>query len=178
MKIIGFRQEPRRNPALELLPTDIKYPTTEVTYFDAVHEALRPRHSVFPRMPRRTMSFWAHRAEYHDKIYAPSLLSFYFDANAAEPNFDVAAWDRAEQVRGMQHGRRPFVTGLGFIGLAPIASMIGDEICILFGGRVPYVIRREGKLCRFVGECYAYGIMHGEPMEDYDEKRTEIFTIY
>jgi hypothetical protein len=34
-------------------------------------------------------------------------------------------------------------TAIGFMGLALIAGAGGDEICVLFGGNVPYVWSRE-----------------------------------
>ncbi|KAK3983887.1 het-6-heterokaryon incompatibility protein, partial [Cladorrhinum sp. PSN332] len=64
--------------------------------------------------------------------------------------------------------RRVFVTELGYIGLAPIASMLGDEVCVLMGSKVPHVIRRDGDIYRFVGECYVYGIMDGEVLQGID----------
>lgn len=60
--------------------------------------------------------------------------------------------------------------GLGFtekhyLLLTPLASMAGDIVWALAGGQVLYVLRpvdREMKQYRFIGECYAHGLMDGE----------------
>jgi hypothetical protein len=52
----------------------------------------------------------------------------------------------------------------GFLGLVPKEAVIGDEVCILFGGDVPYILRptAEDKEFQFVGDCYVHGIMDWE----------------
>ncbi|KAK3386470.1 heterokaryon incompatibility protein-domain-containing protein [Podospora didyma] len=81
---------------------------------------------------------------------------------------DEVDWEKVDMHanRGIAYGRRLFVSDLGFIGLAPLASVIGDEVCLLAGGDVPFVVRREAvgsdensaPRCRFVGECYVFGL--------------------
>lgn len=90
---------------------------------------------------------------------------------------DIAAWDRADGITGISHGRRLFITDLGYLGLAPVASVVGDEICIILGATVPYVIRREGRYCRFVGECYILGLMNGEAVDGLDMSLEEKFVF-
>ena len=61
--------------------------------------------------------------------------------------------------------RRLFFTQEGYIGLAPKGAKVGDEIYLLFGAEVPYVLRRKGddlQTFEVVGECYCHGIMEGE----------------
>lgn len=70
------------------------------------------------------------------------------------------------------------MTELGHMGLAPLASAVGDELVALFGGKVLYIIRREGDMCRFIGECYVYGLMNGEVLEGLDESCVEDFVFY
>jgi predicted sulfurtransferase len=47
---------------------------------------------------------------------------------------------------------------------------VGDEVWLLEGGAVPYVLRRqiggEGERFVFLGECYVHGAMHGELLQD------------
>jgi hypothetical protein len=51
----------------------------------------------------------------------------------------------------------------GYVGLFPGNTLVDDEICLLHGGRVPFVIRkRDGEFYTLVGECYIHGVMHGE----------------
>ncbi|PMD17146.1 hypothetical protein NA56DRAFT_662456 [Hyaloscypha hepaticicola] len=44
----------------------------------------------------------------------------------------------------------------GFIGIGPGALREGDFICVMYGGRVPYVLRRSLDKQKFVGECYVH----------------------
>ena len=52
----------------------------------------------------------------------------------------------------------------GYMCLAPGETRPGDQICILFGGHVLYILRPRGKNWSFVGECYVHGLMDGEAM--------------
>ncbi|GKT56715.1 hypothetical protein ColTof4_08741 [Colletotrichum tofieldiae] len=56
-----------------------------------------------------------------------------------------------------------FVTADGLMGIGPNTIRAGDVIAVLFGGRVPYVLRdlEEGKYY-FIGECHVGGFMNGE----------------
>jgi hypothetical protein len=63
-------------------------------------------------------------------------------------------------------GRCLCVTAGGYMGRVPYGSAVGDVICILLGGNVPFVIRECGEGCfRLIGECYIHGIMDGEAMK-------------
>lgn len=50
------------------------------------------------------------------------------------------------------------------MGLAPPTVKEGDEICILFGGCVPFILRKrpENGLYQYIGEAYVSDIMDGE----------------
>lgn len=66
-------------------------------------------------------------------------------------------------------GRCFFVLDNGYIGLGPGNMAVEDEVCILAGGSVPYVVSvPEGERGHrtFIGECYVHGIMHGEAVRD------------
>lgn len=61
------------------------------------------------------------------------------------------------------HERRYFVTGKGYLGLGPSAMKSGDIVVILFGLKVPYVLRPiQGGRYQIVGEAYLHGAMDGE----------------
>jgi hypothetical protein len=77
------------------------------------------------------------------------------------------------QVGAAAMNRRFFISEHGFIGLAPADAKEGDMVCILLGGKVPYVLRQDPKVwfqdaggqnpCfNFVGDSYVQGIMNGE----------------
>lgn len=65
-------------------------------------------------------------------------------------------------------GRRLCWTEKGYLGLVPSQARMGDEVWLLKGGRVPFVLRRVGggENRELVGDCYMHGIMYGEAFED------------
>jgi hypothetical protein len=61
------------------------------------------------------------------------------------------------------HERKFFITGEGRMGLCPRGVKEGDRVVVLYGGSVPYALRKvEGDRWCFVGECYVDGWMFGE----------------
>ncbi|KAL5330530.1 hypothetical protein ACEPPN_000047 [Leptodophora sp. 'Broadleaf-Isolate-01'] len=68
-------------------------------------------------------------------------------------------------------GRKIVATKKGTLAFVPLGTEVGDQIGIILGARTPFVLRQgengsefEGKF-RLVGECYVYGLMHGEGLE-------------
>ena len=43
---------------------------------------------------------------------------------------------------------------------------VGDAVCVMFGGKVPMVLRRLGSCWVCISECYVHGIMDGEAVRD------------
>ncbi|KAF5617220.1 heterokaryon incompatibility 6 OR allele [Fusarium tjaetaba] len=70
--------------------------------------------------------------------------------------------------------RRLFLTSRGYLGLAHPSSQPGDEVVLLSGGRVPFVVHRVStemsKCYSIVGEAYVHGIMDGELLGTADGK--------
>jgi hypothetical protein len=67
-----------------------------------------------------------------------------------------------------------------FLGLGPQSLEIGDLVCVLAGGRVPYLIRPvndEDNEAQFVGEAYVHGIMHGEAVRAEGATVQELFSF-
>lgn len=65
-------------------------------------------------------------------------------------------------------GRRFIITEKGYMGLAPPECQAGDDLVVLFGGDVPFVLRRRtGNVEEFelVGEAHVQGIMDGEVIQ-------------
>jgi hypothetical protein len=65
----------------------------------------------------------------------------------------------------LRWGRKFFVTEDREIGIGPAHLQPNDHICVLFGGRTPYIVRPiEGKPgeCVFMGKCYIRKWMDGE----------------
>ncbi|KAK1623772.1 ankyrin and HET domain-containing protein [Colletotrichum phormii] len=71
-------------------------------------------------------------------------------------------------------GRQPFVTDGGYIGLAPLASSVGDEVWIILGADAPFIIssRSLDKCSQIIGEAYVHGIMDGELLKGTTELQT------
>ncbi|PMD64881.1 uncharacterized protein K444DRAFT_520287 [Hyaloscypha bicolor E] len=65
-------------------------------------------------------------------------------------------------------GRRMVTTEKGHVGMALELSRRGDLVCLLFGCRMPVVLRPEGEYFRFMGECYVHGLMFGEGIEAFE----------
>lgn len=72
------------------------------------------------------------------------------------------------------------VTKRGYMGLCLSSSRRGDSIVVLYGGSVPYILRRCGHASEqeddtfkvpssiqfeFIGECYVHGMMRGEAID-------------
>lgn len=58
--------------------------------------------------------------------------------------------------------RRFFITHAGRMGIGPDVMRQGDIVTVLFGGKVPYLLRPVASGYKFLGECYVPDLMHGE----------------
>jgi len=67
--------------------------------------------------------------------------------------------------------RRLFIMNDDTLGLGPLAMRPGDNVVILFGRGVPYVLRPTGDNLhyRFVEECYVHRVMDGSAVRDWRE---------
>lgn len=70
-----------------------------------------------------------------------------------------------EYDRRVKRQRKIFTTKNDYVGLGPLLMQENDIICLIYGAKVPFLIRRRGDgAYLLVGECYVYGLMHGEGM--------------
>ena len=68
--------------------------------------------------------------------------------------------------------RRFYRTVAGRFGWAPDCAEAGDEICVLYGGPVPLLLRPDGAgHHEVIGDCYLHGFMDGEAMDASFEER-------
>ena len=61
--------------------------------------------------------------------------------------------------------QRFFITNTGYMGLCHLSCVIGDEVWLLMGGDMPFILRQlktEPITYHFKGESYVHGIMDGE----------------
>jgi hypothetical protein len=61
--------------------------------------------------------------------------------------------------------RRLFITVSGNLGLGPSDALPGDNVSILGGAAMPFILRQGNSSFRLIGECYVDDIMHGEAVE-------------
>ncbi|KAH5621407.1 hypothetical protein HBI23_240630 [Parastagonospora nodorum] len=82
-----------------------------------------------------------------------------------------APWDRPDPGRyslslDVMIGRRVFITSQGRIGAGPDHMEPNDVVVILFGGKVPCILRpMEHGQWRFIGLCNIHGLMKGEALQ-------------
>lgn len=100
-----------------------------------------------------------------------SWAALFSDIQNKPPNYDPrdnliltqgfsASWTHANS------RRRMVTTDKGYIGMVPELARHGDIIAVMFGCRLPVVLRPKGKHFLFIGECYVHGLMFGESMDD------------
>jgi len=71
--------------------------------------------------------------------------------------------------------RRIFSTQKGYLGSAPEEGQEGDMICVLMGGEVTFILRKNGDShCHLIGECYVHGIMDGKAMDAVEDGRISL----
>ena len=72
-----------------------------------------------------------------------------------------------------------FSVSQGWHGTASGAIEPGDVVAILFGSRVPFILRKHNSGYRLVGDCYVQGLMDGEAMAmlKNGELESEMFEI-
>jgi hypothetical protein len=59
--------------------------------------------------------------------------------------------------------RRFAQTDMGLVGYVPMRARRGDLVVVLYGSKVPFVVREKGRgRYSLIGECYMDGIMRGE----------------
>jgi len=63
------------------------------------------------------------------------------------------------------HGKRKLVTTIdGRVGMVPAWAHAEDVVCVLPGGRMPLILRKQKEHYILIGESYTHGIMFGEAM--------------
>ncbi|EEH38592.1 HET domain-containing protein [Paracoccidioides lutzii Pb01] len=69
-----------------------------------------------------------------------------------EAGADAERFERG--ARSVCFHRRFYVTEKGYLGIGPRMMSPGDEVCVLFGGRVPFILRRMPDHHLFIGDTY------------------------
>lgn len=78
-----------------------------------------------------------------------------------------------ESVCGMVPNQAFFITKKGYIGVGPPDTRPGDQVWILYGGQVPFMLREtkeanaidEVQQLKLIGDTYTHGIMDGQAVQ-------------
>ena len=55
-----------------------------------------------------------------------------------------------------------FTTDSRYLGFGPNCTAVGDQVFLLIGSDIPFILRPVGNEFELVGACYVHGIMYGE----------------
>lgn len=73
-----------------------------------------------------------------------------------------------------------FLTEDGYMGVGPVRIEPGDVVCVLAGGKTPFVLRAFDEVCQmdqccynFMGYAYVHGIMNGETVAGIERQEEE-----
>lgn len=74
-----------------------------------------------------------------------------------------------DAVRETLTGRRLVQTDTGYLALASEQCMVGDHVCVLLGGAMPFMLRQSSahppEHFELIGEAYVHGAMNGEALK-------------
>lgn len=79
--------------------------------------------------------------------------------------------------RQLRYDMRYFQTEKGYIGFGPLATEVGDVVCVLEGHKAPVLLRRQSSHYCFIGDCDVVGIMNREVLEAVKRGEAEISDI-
>ena len=121
-----------------------------------------------------------------------AITSMTSDTNGVRDFMGSSDRNMESKIRSIEaatYGRSMFRTEAGRLGLCLPESQVGDEVWVLHGGRVPFVLRLgdistakdlPGDIMRFhnfIGEAYLHGIMDGEAMSGSNSSVEEVLLI-
>jgi hypothetical protein len=118
-------------------------------------------------------------SEFDDQGLARGVSTLEERKNHAEwttPPMEVS-WQYSGNFARSATMRRFFISQTGYMGLGPPALAQGDMICILCGCNVPVLIRKEDDHHLLVGECFVWGLMDGEILNNRKGVNYEVFRL-
>lgn len=70
------------------------------------------------------------------------------------------------------------ITERGYLGLGHMTLEVGDIVCVLLGGNLPFILRmQENDEYRLAGKSYVHGLMDSEAMQGTGEKDFKNFVL-
>lgn len=155
------------------------------TLFDTKDQPLRPR--IRQWLLRRIWYLW-HFGRVRELL--PLLLAPVTDdehlvkwlptlQEVKRPDVPGRDDDFDQTVDTVRSQRELYRMASGNVGVGPRSLCDGDQVWILEGGEVPFVLRqkKDGKTYTLLGYMYVHGIMHGEAMTDEFRSRFGPVTI-
>ena len=79
-----------------------------------------------------------------------------------------------EHLSRVNSSKRFFTTERGRFGFGRTDIQEGDLVCVLLGGRDPYILREEEDYYVLVGNCFCRGLMLGEAVEGLEEGKVKL----
>ena len=106
---------------------------------------------------------WAHRRSLTRSLWPEEIR------DRKEVDVATQRWLEALEMNLMY--KRLFVTEKGRLGLAPSSIQAGDTICVFFGGKVPFSLRKtpDEDWYTLVDETYLHGFMDGKAIDLMEE---------
>lgn len=89
-------------------------------------------------------------------------------------------WTTAAAFSKQLSNGRFCVTKKGYVGFVPHEAKLGDEICIMYGGAVPFCMRKIPRMdskYKLVGESYIHGIMYGEALSSIENPKKTFIIV-
>ncbi|KAI0411235.1 HET-domain-containing protein [Xylaria grammica] len=106
----------------------------------------------------------AHLLYWHTRLYKKRMVIF----AKGEAALQKRASEFNEHVSKATARRRFFISRKGYMGLGPLESEVDDRICVLAGGRAPFIVRAAQQK-EDEASSRIHGLMDGEAMKLVDD---------
>ena len=117
--------------------------------------------------------------------YIKRLMDIYHQNSSQYPDLEAKAqlgdWEVYENAaQTMSRNRLSFTTKSGYMGLGPRYTQPGDQVCVFFGAKTPFILRKHEGKYRLIGDAYVHGAMDGEFVRQHEEGNIpqEVFEIH
>ncbi|KAF5023695.1 hypothetical protein F66182_4261 [Fusarium sp. NRRL 66182] len=77
---------------------------------------------------------------------------------------------RSAETFGETYQAQVFLTKKGYVGKGPGILQKGDVVAVLYGCKLPLILRKVGIAFRLVGPCYVGGAMNGEIIAEFESE--------
>ena len=102
----------------------------------------------------------------------PGLPVKFTTLEAGDGTRDTAAAEHfMDMMRNHTMRRKFFRSRRGYVGMGSAGTQPGDLLCVLFGGKIPFILWkvRDGGGFYLVGDAFVDGAMRGETIEMYEK---------